>query len=46
MFVPDDIEILLCTEAIDMRKGADGLAGLVCPSDLLRGSGSNVNLIS
>lgn len=29
MFVPDDIEILLCTEAIDMRKGADGLAGLV-----------------
>jgi transposase len=29
MFVSDDIEILLCTEAIDMRKGADGLAGLV-----------------
>ncbi len=29
MFVPDDIEILLSTEAIDMRKGADGLAGLV-----------------
>lgn len=29
MFVPDDIEILLCTEAIDMRKGADELAGLV-----------------
>jgi transposase len=29
MFVPDNIEILVCTEAIDMRKGADGLAGLV-----------------
>jgi transposase len=29
MFVPDQIEILLCTEAIDMRKGANGLAGLV-----------------
>jgi transposase len=29
MLVPDQIEILLCTEAIDMRKGANGLAGLV-----------------
>ena len=29
MLIPDQIEILLCTEAIDMRKGADGLAGLV-----------------
>jgi transposase len=29
MLVPDQIEILLCTEAIDLRKGADGLAGLV-----------------
>ena len=29
MLVPDQIEILLCTDAIDMRKGANGLAGLV-----------------
>ena len=29
MLVPDQIEILLCTEPIDMRRGADGLAGLV-----------------
>ncbi len=29
MFVPEQIEILLCTEAIDMRKGSNGLAGLV-----------------
>ena len=29
MLVPEQIEILLCTEAIDMRKGADGLAGIV-----------------
>jgi transposase len=29
MLVPDQIEILLCTEAIDMRKGSNGLAGLV-----------------
>lgn len=29
MFLPDRIEILLCTEAIDMRKGANSLAGLV-----------------
>jgi len=29
MLVPEQIEILLCTEAIDMRNGANGLAGLV-----------------
>jgi transposase len=34
MLVPDQIEILLCTEAIDMRKGSNGLAGLV--RDLLQ----------
>lgn len=29
MLVPEQIEVLVCTEAIDMRKGADGLVGLV-----------------
>jgi len=29
MFLPDQIEILLCVDAVDMRKGANGLAGLV-----------------
>jgi transposase len=29
MLVSDQVQILLCTEAIDMRKGANGLAGLV-----------------
>jgi transposase len=29
MLVPEQIEILFCTEPIDMRKGANGLAGLV-----------------
>lgn len=29
MLLPDQIEILVCTQAIDMRKGADSLAGLV-----------------
>jgi transposase len=29
MLVPDQIQILLCAEPIDMRKGANGLAGIV-----------------
>lgn len=29
MLVPEQIEVLVCTEAIDMRKGADGLVGMV-----------------
>jgi transposase len=29
MLLPDQMEILVCTQAVDMRKGADGLAGLV-----------------
>ncbi len=29
MLVSDQIQILLCTEPIDMRKGANSLAGLV-----------------
>src|SRR5271163_4251172 len=29
MLVPDQIQILICTEPIDMRKGADSLAGVV-----------------
>ena len=29
MLVPEQIQILLCTEPIDMRKGANGLAGIV-----------------
>jgi len=29
MLVPDQIEILLCSEAVDMRKGSNGLVGLV-----------------
>jgi transposase len=34
MLLPEQIEILVCTQAIDMRKGADSLAGLV--RDLLK----------
>lgn len=29
MLVGDQIQILLCSNPIDMRKGADGLAGIV-----------------
>jgi transposase len=29
MLVPEQIQILLCAEPIDMRKGANGLAGIV-----------------
>jgi transposase len=29
MLVPDQIQILVCTEPIDMRKGANSLAGIV-----------------
>jgi transposase len=29
MLVADQIQILLCSDPIDMRKGADGLAGIV-----------------
>jgi transposase len=29
MLVPEQIQILLCTEPIDMRKGANGLSGIV-----------------
>lgn len=29
MLVPDQIQILLCTDPIDMRKGANGLSGIV-----------------
>ena len=29
MLVPDQIQILLCREPIDMRKGANSLAGIV-----------------
>ena len=29
MLVADHIQILLCSNPIDMRKGADGLAGLI-----------------
>jgi transposase len=34
MFVGDQIQILLCAEPVDMRKGAESLAGLV--RDVLR----------
>jgi transposase len=29
MLVPEQMQILLCTEPIDMRKGSNGLAGIV-----------------
>jgi transposase len=29
MLVHDQVQILLCTEPVDMRKGANGLAGIV-----------------
>jgi len=29
MLVPEQIQIFLCAEPIDMRKGANGLAGIV-----------------
>ncbi|HEY9683394.1 MAG TPA: IS66 family insertion sequence element accessory protein TnpB [Oculatellaceae cyanobacterium] len=29
MLVPEQIQILLCTEPVDMRKGVNGLSGIV-----------------